>query len=285
MVNPARRQTHLSVAVPASLLQEVPHLREKTARIGLIARSLAIFRVDEVIIYEDKPTGQARSEGQLLEKILVYHNTPQYLRKILFKRSAELEFTGTLPPLRTPNHPDRASPSVGQFRDAVVTSVGEYVEVDAGFPVPVHLHARLRKLEKVTVRITRLTPRIEGELVKSSELAIYWGFRVTRSNFTLGQIVRGRKENLTISTSRTGSDIREVMEKLRDAWKASHEGIMILFGSPREGIAEILAREQIDVNELADFDINTIPSQGVETVRSEEALLASLSVFNILEET
>jgi predicted SPOUT superfamily RNA methylase MTH1 len=265
-------------------LQEVPHLREKTARIGLIARSLAIFRVDEVIIYEDKPTDQARSEGQLLEKILVYQNTPQYLRKILFERSAELEYAGTLPPLRTPNHPDKANPSMGQVRDAVVTSAGEYSEVDAGFPVPVHIHARPRKLEKVTVRITRLTPRIEGELVKPSELAIYWGFRVTRSNFTLGQLVRGRKENLTISTSRKGADIREVMDKLRDAWKAPHEGVLILFGSPREGVLEILAREQADVNKLVDFNINTLPSQGVETVRSEEALLASLSVFNLLEE-
>lgn len=284
MVHPPRRRNHLSVALPGSLLLEVPHLREKTARIGLIARTLAIFRVDEAIIYEDRPTDQARSEAQLLEKILVYQNTPQYLRKTLFKRSAELEYAGTLPPLRTPNHPDRSSPSIGQVRDSVVTSAGEYSEVDAGFPVPVQIHSRLGRLEKVTIRVSRVTPRVEGELVNPARLAIYWGFRVTRSNFTLGQLVRGRKENLTISTSRKGSDIREVMEKLREQWKSSNEGILILFGSPREGVPEILAREQVDVNKLADFDINTIPSQGVETVRTEEALLASLSVLNLIEE-
>ncbi len=284
MVDPHRRQRPLAVALPTSLLQDVPHLREKTARVGLIARSLAIFRVDEIAIYQDVSSESARIEGQLLEKLLVYQNTPQYLRKILFKRSPDLEFAGTLPPLRTPSHPERSNPIVGQIRESVVTSSGQYSLVDAGFRSPVHIHSTLQMLQMMTVRITRISPRLEGEPVDRSGLAIYWGFRVTRGNFTLGQLARSRKADLTISTSRKGSDIRQVIQEIGHQWKSSPGGRLVLFGSPREGVPEILARDQTDVNEITDFNINTIPNQGVETVRTEEALLATLSVLNILEE-
>jgi predicted SPOUT superfamily RNA methylase MTH1 len=30
-----------------------------------------------------------------------------------------------------------------------------------------------------------------------------------------------------------------------------------------------------------DFVVNTVPEQGTETVRTEEALLASLAIFNV----
>jgi hypothetical protein len=31
-----------------------------------------------------------------------------------------------------------------------------------------------------------------------------------------------------------------------------------------------------------DFVVNTVPTQGTETVRTEEALIASLAVFNVI---
>jgi hypothetical protein len=36
------------------------------------------------------------------------------------------------------------------------------------------------------------------------------------------------------------------------------------------------------LSELVDFVVNTVPMQGTETVRTEEALIASLAVFNII---
>jgi hypothetical protein len=35
-------------------------------------------------------------------------------------------------------------------------------------------------------------------------------------------------------------------------------------------------------DEVIDLEVNTIPNQGTKTVRTEEAVLATLSVFNIL---
>jgi hypothetical protein len=43
----------LAVAVPASMISDTPHLREKTSKVGFIGRAAAIFRVDEIVIYRD----------------------------------------------------------------------------------------------------------------------------------------------------------------------------------------------------------------------------------------
>ena len=45
----------LTIAIPASIATNTPHLREKTAKIGLIGRAASIFRVDKIIIFPDKP--------------------------------------------------------------------------------------------------------------------------------------------------------------------------------------------------------------------------------------
>jgi predicted SPOUT superfamily RNA methylase MTH1 len=44
---------------------------------------------------------------------------------------------------------------------------------------------------------------------------------------------------------------------------------------------EVAAREGLRLEEVADFVVNTIPCQGTETVRTEEAVFASLAVFNV----
>ncbi|MEM3041668.1 MAG: putative RNA uridine N3 methyltransferase, partial [Nitrososphaerota archaeon] len=93
-----KRRCKISVAVPASLVSDVPHLREKTFKIGLIGRALAIFRIDEAIIFRDAPHRDQSREINLLASILSYMETPQYLRKKLFKISPELRYAGILPP-------------------------------------------------------------------------------------------------------------------------------------------------------------------------------------------
>ena len=57
--------------------------------------------------------------------------------------------------------------------------------------------------------------------------------------------------------------------------------VIILFGSPSAGLYEILELEGLNLDEIADFVVNTIPLQGVETVRTEEAVYASLAIFNL----
>ena len=283
MTQPPRRSQIVSVALPASFTLDIPHLREKTARLGFVSRALATFRVEEAIIYRDRTGAEIDREAKLIEKMLTYIETPQYLRRLVFKMDPDLQYAGTLPPLRTPNHPDKQDPTPGQLREGVVVRSGTSLMIDAGFRSLVRLKSKLSISERITIRLTRSSPELEGEIVETSGLTIYWGFRVARGNVSLSEIVRNRKFDLTISTSRKGTDVRKITPELREKWKSSKRPL-IVFGSPNEGVSEILARSGMNVSDAMDFDLNTIPDQGVETVRTEEALWGSLAVINVLEE-
>jgi predicted SPOUT superfamily RNA methylase MTH1 len=76
--------------------------------------------------------------------------------------------------------------------------------------------------------------------------------------------------------------IEKLLPSLREAWMSSSH-VIVAFGSPREGLREILMKEGIDIREAADFVINTIANQGVQVVRTEEAIIATLALLNILE--
>lgn len=241
-----------------------------------------MFRVDRVIIYRDRADPDAEKEGMFLEKILRYHETPQYLRKYLFKKDPDLQYTGILPPLRAPHHPNIEAPAPGQLREGIVSESGPTSTVNAGYDHMVKVNSRLVPGKRLTVRITRVSPRVEAEVVERSELTIYWGPRFSRENRTLGQVVKGGEHDMTISTSRRGTDIRHVMGQLQQQWKLANRTIL-LFGSPREGVPDILARERIKVSELF-YNVNTIPQQAVETVRTEEAIHATLAILNTLGE-
>jgi len=283
MMEVPRRPQQLSVALPASFTKDVPHLREKTSRVGLIARSLAIFRVNEVVIYSDDTGRSSESEGRLFEKLLAYQEAPQYLRKALFKQDPDLQFSGILPPLRMPSHPGLAEPRIGEIREGLVIESGALSLVNAGFRAAVQVPSKLRLLERVTIRLVRISPQLQGERLEPTRLPIYWGFRVTRTNLTLGRLIRSRSQDLRISTSRRGKVVRDVLNDLTVRWKSSQRP-MVAFGSPSEGVPEILAKEEADLGKVFDFNLNMIENQGVETVRTEEAVLATMSILNLLEE-
>ncbi|MEM3536199.1 MAG: putative RNA uridine N3 methyltransferase, partial [Candidatus Bathyarchaeia archaeon] len=95
----------IAIAIPASIVSDTPHLREKTSKISLIGRTAAIFRVDEIIVYRDNSKIDQTPEMELIATLLAYLETPQYLRKRLFRLRPELRFAGVLAPLRTPHHP------------------------------------------------------------------------------------------------------------------------------------------------------------------------------------
>lgn len=281
MIEPARRPQSVTVALPASLTLDIPHLREKTARLGFIARALATFRVDRVAIYHDHEGGEIAREARLIEKMLTYIETPQYLRKHLFKMDPDLQFAGTIPPLRTPNHPSKQDPIPGLVREGLAIQSTQQSMIEAGFSHPVRVNSKLPILSRITIRLTRTSPVLEGEVVDPSGLTIYWGFRVARGHVSLSEMVRSKEFDLAVSTSRTGVKIRQVTSELTEQWKSSTSPLVV-FGSPNEGVPEILARSKLNVSETMDFNLNTIPDQGVETVRTEEALWTSLAVLNIM---
>ena len=82
-------------------------------------------------------------------------------------------------------------------------------------------------------------------------------------------------------TSRYGKPLTHVIERLKKQWRKAHK-VFLAFGSPKEGLREILKKEKTRIEEVADFVVNTIPQQGTETVRTEEAIYATLAISNIM---
>jgi predicted SPOUT superfamily RNA methylase MTH1 len=84
---------------------------------------------------------------------------------------------------------------------------------------------------------------------------------------------------LTIATSKYGVTFTEVANKIAEEWKKANN-ILVAFGAPTQGLHEIIRKENLNLEEIADFVVNTVPSQGTETIRTEEALIASLAILN-----
>jgi len=282
---PPRRRLGLSIAIPASLTEDTPHLREKTYKIGLIGRASSIFRVDEILVYSDKPHRDQTEDAELTASVLRYMDTPQYLRKATIKIEPRLRYVGILPPLRSPHHQltrNRGDLKIGMLRQGVVVKRGGgYSLVDIGLEEPALVQEDLPKKRRVTVLITKVDRRVEAVKVDDAEISIYWGYNVTVTNLPLAESTRKIGFDLVIATSRYGRRIDEVLSELRSAWTESRK-TLVAFGSPTQGLQQILSREGLDIDEYTDFNINTIPNQGVETVRTEEAIYTSLSIVNLL---
>jgi predicted SPOUT superfamily RNA methylase MTH1 len=275
----------ISIAIPASVVSDVPHLREKTSKIGLIGRAAAIFRVDEIIVYPDDPKANQAADMDFIATLLSYMETPQYLRKRLFKLEPELRYAGILPPLRTPHHPlnrRMRDLKVGECREGVTSSnAKEGTAVDIGVEQPALIpNLQLPIGRRITLRITKVDKRVEAQLTNRGEIPEYWGYMVTVEKHAFVEFLKSRGFNLIIATSKYGVPIVDVAREMAEKWRRA-KTILIAFGAPTQGLYEMVRSEGLNLDDVADFVVNTIPMQGTETVRTEEALIASLAILNV----
>jgi predicted SPOUT superfamily RNA methylase MTH1 len=276
----------VSIAIPASVVSDTPHLREKTAKIGTIGRAAAIFRVNEIIVYPDNPKTSQKAETSLIALLLSYMETPQYLRKRLFRLNPDLQYAGILPPLRTCHHPLNSETrrlKIGEFREGTtVSQTKEGTLVDVGVEKPALVpNERLSADKRVTVKIRRIDGRLEAELTSRDEIAEYWGYDVVVEERLFGEIVGSRGFDLKIATSRLGVSFSSVADAVAERWKNANS-VLVAFGAPTRGLHEIAKQEGLRIDDVVDFVVNTILNQGTETVRTEEAVFASLAVLNTL---
>ncbi|RJE24841.1 methyltransferase activity [Aspergillus sclerotialis] len=135
---PSGGRSHtLSVAIPGSIIANAHSIEQKTLLAGAIARALAVFCVDEVVVFDDDETHTSNyhdddtdyespitkpnhllsgtappSKGytaysdpsHFLAHLLSYLETPPYLRKHLFPMHPNLRTAGLLPSLDMPHH-------------------------------------------------------------------------------------------------------------------------------------------------------------------------------------
>ena len=287
---PCRRSGRvLTIGIPASLLSVVSHPREKTALAGLLGRAATIFRVDRILIYRDLPSEHQDRDAALLAKILQYLDTPQYLRKLLHPISDDLRYVGILPPLRGPHHPlpgELGCLSPGDLREGVVLSSGSAgSEVDIGLGRSVPLIDPLQEVgSRVTVKLLRVGGDPLARLILPGEIQLYRGYVCCDCQATLGSLVSDPEFDLRIATSREGETWNRVAGEISGRFAEAYS-TLLLFGSSRAGLREILSHENLKLKDVVHFTVNTIPSQGTATVRTEEAILASLALLRALKET
>ncbi len=262
----------LSIFIPASFTAETKDLRIKTYKVGSIARSAAIFKADQIVIYNDNGD---EKEVKFISDILTYMNTPQYLRKKVFPISRELKNVGILPPLRTPHHPTD-EPKVGDYRQGYTikrTKKGTIVDIGADRLALCPVKLSINKV--FSFRILKLSKK--DILIEPDEPDFYWGYKVLSTYKDLYESIKEVKPDLIIGTSRYAQPITSVLDELKRKMKDA-EHLAILFGGPYSGLHEqIQGRKNI-----IDLEVNTVPSQGTKTIRTEEAVLITLTAFNLL---
>ena len=281
-----KRNQKLAVAIPVSIVSDIPHIREKTLKIGLVGRAAAIFRVNEIIIFSDNPRADQKRDKNLIVTLLSYMETPQYLRKRLFKIKPELQYAGILPPLRTPHHPlakKTKDIKVGDYREGAIMAITDSGSiVDMGVERPALLPGlRISVNTRVTVKVANLGKRPRVALVDRDEIAAYWGYTVTSSKAPFGKIAKSGAYNMVVATSKMAPPLMSVVDELAERWKKATR-VLLAFGAPTHGLQEIVTQENLSLDDVADFTVNTIPDQGTETVRTEEALYASLALLNAI---
>ncbi len=265
-----------AILIPSSLTMESRDRRVNTLKVGWIARAAAVFRVDRIVIYKDSEFDDSR----FISMVLRYMDTPQYLRKLLIPRREELRHVGTLPPLRTAHHPVNSNEvelKIGEYRvGAVVESVGSdggaWVEIGIDRPIPLRTEEKYKEGQRLNVRIFSRKP-LAAEPVNRKEIPHYWGYE-TEVVDSLEGYLASRVDASVLLTSRKG----RVLSPSLLGHLGQKRDLAIAFGSPARGVDAFLSREALDRYDM----INTIPHQGTETVRLEEAVLATLALLNLM---
>ncbi|KAF2284152.1 hypothetical protein GH714_019582 [Hevea brasiliensis] len=227
----------VSIAVPGSIIDNAQSLELATRLAGQIARAATIFRIDEVVVFDNKsslviedPTvntvnnsGENESGAPFLIRILRYLETPQYLRKALFPRHNSLRFVGLLPPLDAPHHLRKHE--WAPYREGVTSNEkapnSKETLVDVGLSKNVVVDQALEPGIRVTVAMgsnRNLDGDIPHEVVSLSkpkeESGMYWGIEcgMLQISARCSMIVRTRKQfsyHFNISKNRLAEHCKE----------------------------------------------------------------------------
>jgi predicted SPOUT superfamily RNA methylase MTH1 len=271
----------LHVFLPSSFGTETGSLLERTARVGVLARALAVFRVEKAVIFHEDPK-RPDPNARFLKTIIDYMNTAPYLRKELFPIRPELRYVGVLPPLNVPTHPESKSIPIGgiELREGLVMRRGEGYYVEAGLEKPLKLRSQRRPMSKVYLLIRRKKGGLSFRLLSRTKSPYFLGTSVEIKEGPLDRLMEGY--DLRIGASRIGELVTEGWSRLESSLRNAKGNVCVVFGSYRRGLREIAEVQGLRLEQIFDFVMNFIPDQGVRTVRTEEAVYAVLSILNLI---
>ncbi|NXW03329.1 CI114 methyltransferase, partial [Fregetta grallaria] len=283
------RHYTLSVALPGSILNNAQSLELRTYLAGQIARACAIFCVDEIVVFDEHGEDVKTVEGDFegigrrgkacvqLARILQYLECPQYLRKSFFPKHEDLQFAGNDSVVSVPSRwlpvPEpwllfcMACPELKNF--SPLQRAGKVL--CRGITGVVNLFASLSeaKVRKGTVVSSHHPRTVSG---------LYWGYSVRLASClsaVFSECPFKEGYDLSIGTSERGGSVDQ-------ATLPSFRHALVVFGGLEGLEAGVDVDPNLEVTDpsvLFDFYLNTCPSQGSRTIRTEEALLISLSAL------
>ncbi|CAL8318230.1 unnamed protein product [Lota lota] len=297
--HPSRGRAYtVSVALPGSVLDNAQSTELRTYLAGQIARACVVFCIDEIIIFDENGEDVKSVEGDYrgvgkkghaciqLARILQYLECPQYLRKCFFPKHQDLQYAGLLNPLDIPHHMRVDEES--EYREGIIldrpTKPGKGSLVNCGMWKEVQIDKKLQTGLRVTVRLNK-TQKQDKRLIKGvvvpphvprTEGGFYWGYSVRLASclsdvFTQGPHKEGY--DVTIGTSEKGHNIDE-------SALPAFKHLLVIFGGLQGLEASVDGDQNLDVTDpsvLFDLYLNTCPSQGSRTIRTEEAILISMA--------
>lgn len=192
----------VSIAVPGSILENAQSAELRSYLAGQIARAACVFKIDEVVVFDDYADEANAKKGTLqdstglqtvrqccvqLGRILQYLECPQYLRKHFFPIHNDLKYAGLLNPLDAPHH--LRQNNTFAFREGVVVNKplkpGKGSQVNVGLLQDIHVDKLLTPGLRCTVK---LLPQAEGSkklkgiivapTAPTQETGVYWGYSV-----------------------------------------------------------------------------------------------------------
>lgn len=267
---------NISIAIPDSSLVEEPSKLDKSMKIWQIARACSIFHVKTIFIYKE-PSGSDKDRS-LMRNILRYLETPQYLRKIIYPRSEDLQFVGSLSPLKIPSHTQTSDPKkvkTGDVRDGVIVYARGKKFLNVGFEELVPYYGKEEEGKRVVIQFKQGFPNYSIKQINKEETPQYWGYDVKEASSL--QALLSTWDSNVILTSRKGKTVHKGQKYFDEIAKSK---ILLVFGSPKKGIHEILGNNLSNLRQSQ--ILNTFPDQATETIRLEEAILGTLAVLNIL---
>ena len=265
----------LVVIIPDTTLSTHSNLQELTVRAGMLARFMAIAEVSRVLLYREKPSADDQA-GKTLSLLLRFSVVPQYLRRQLFPIIPELRYSGLLPPLNIPTHPQTRRISVGDVRVALLkegSTSQAWIDLDQLADV------RGTPSLGAPPGLSRL---FFGRLVSRSPPIVepvdsfpgYAGFYVEETHHPLLPFLQ-KLRGLRLATSRYGIEYgkvcREIVKRAGEV-----QPTYLVFGSPSLDLNEMAEKAGFSLKSAVDYVLNLDPNQVVKSIRTDEAVPIAL---------
>jgi len=267
---------NLSIAIPDSSLLDESTILNKTKKISIIARACAIFKINQIFIYQDGK--QNKNDSALLATSLKYLETPQYFRKEIFPKTQLLKYAGVLQPLNISSHITTSNQKMiktGDVRDALIINYKGKKFLNIGTNKLIQYFGKMNPGTRIAIQIKTTQPELTAKEISREDIKDYWGYSVKERSNLLSILSTWKGKIILTSKKGTNFTVLDAKKMIE-----SNEPILIVFGTTNKGIHDILGT---DIKKIQNSKIfNFFPNQATQTVRLEEAILGILSIINIL---